>query len=301
MWHTRAMRMDPSAAPVSGGGGSTGSAPAPGTSTSAGASPAGTGSPAGGGGGTFQPSAGQRLVSDADYGARDAAYSALTGAGFKDHNEFAGYAPVLKQFREMGLDPSTLSKLFGPKQAAAAASGGAGGEQAKDVPTLVREAMAAERREASQRDHGEWVRTGPKTAAEQIAKSILGEKPDEVLASFIPELVNARIFEARSKNAYPEGHDLAGMPGRINDADIQSITTDLKKIVDSLSARDLKNLGAAANREPTKGAAPAAGTQGGNGRPGEDAPRKHITREDLLEDVREELRKQSQMAGATAG
>lgn len=296
MWLRGRMLLDPSS-PVGGGGGSSGSVAASGTPAPA---PAAGGSPASAGGGGFQPPAGSRVVSDADYAARDAAYGAISSLGFKDAGEFSQYGSAFKAMRESGIDPGTFLKSFGRKDAGQPATP-AGGEK-QDVAAAVREALAAERRELAEREHADWVHKTPGQTRETLVKSLLGETPDEVLSKVIPALVDHHLADARIRNAYPDGHPLAGLPGRFTEADVQTITNDLKGIIDALSARDLKTIGQAANRRPTGKTAPATPAQGGNGPADEDVPVRRISSADLLAEVRAEMaRQEANAAGATAG
>lgn len=285
--------------PSGGGGGGSGSGAAGGIPSAGG----GTGSPSGGGGAaSFSPPAGSRVVSDADWNAREAAYAAFNEAGFKSADEFKAFRPVIDGVRTGGHDINTLAGILGRK--GAAPKDPAAGQPPAETPDFNKmfdEKMTARERASAETGYQKYVGEKLPTITKSLATKLLGEKADETMAKIVNPFINQSIYEARIRNAYPAGHPLAGMPGELSDADVAVIETEAKGILESIKGMNMKAIGAAANRA-VPGATAGTGGAGGQGAPQARDPRGQYTKAETLEIVRNaRLKVEASMPGATTG
>lgn len=258
------MDVDPPNPQGGGGGGSGGGAgsntPPPG---------AGGGSASGGGAGTFTPPPGQRLVSDADWNARDGFFTKAQALGFKDPGEFDQYGDLIGVMRTGKHDPKTFAQALSGKGAAGQqppnqqTPPGAGGQKTDDE--RFKEWSSARDKQMAEQDHDKWFSEGLPQTRQKILDG-LGIKDDTFLPEVLSELLDARIQKARLENPYPEGHALHGArAGRISEEQSTKIAGELKGMVEKFTGWRLGKIGKAANAPA--GQSTPGGNAGGQGAP----------------------------------
>lgn len=235
--------------------------------------------------------AGMRLVPESDWAARDRAYGHYQKLGFKDDAEVDVFGRVISTIRDRKIDPAVFVNAFGGQQDRGAAADAAKGPLTQaDLDRVLEEKLTAKERERLEKEHGEYV-AGLGALRGEILSEVLGAdegKRDKLHTKIIPAIVDQALSEERVKNAYPDGHPLAGRAGRLG-ADFKArVVASAKAVIDEIKAAQMGAVARAASAGAA-GSGPrgtVGGSAGGQGAPETPKPNGRVPREAIADSVR---------------